>query len=198
VQEHLEQVMARVLPAVQPSDAILEMGCGDGALAELLSARMQTAVIGVDLIPHPLWQQMPGAHFVVASGAHPPFRAKSFDVVICKDVLHHVEDPVAVVSTLRHLATRSVVILEPNRYSPITYVRMVVLGGHKHFTRRRLRSIVGDGANIETFDSHVWPSSATKLGRKLETAVNKRSALHMLANYNMVVLNTEGARSPTT
>ncbi|MFF2143284.1 class I SAM-dependent methyltransferase [Kitasatospora sp. NPDC058190] len=81
-----------------PSD-VLDVGCGTGSLAELVAADGHR-VTGVDLAPRMVEQakaklaaaRMAG-RFLVGDAAAPPFRAGSFDVLLCRHLIWTLPDP---------------------------------------------------------------------------------------------------------
>ena len=77
-----------------PTAAVLEVGCGTGHWLALLQPHVATA--GVDLsrgmLEHAR-QAVPGARLVQARAEHLPWRAGSFDRVLCVNALHHFDDP---------------------------------------------------------------------------------------------------------
>jgi SAM-dependent methyltransferase len=46
----------------------------------------------------------------------------SFDVVFCHALLHHVEDPGRVLSEMRRVSRKYVVVMEPNRANPLMWL----------------------------------------------------------------------------
>ncbi len=86
--------------------SILEVGCGGGILTEEI-AKMGFNTTGIDPSVSSLNEAIQHARhtnleikYEVASGENLPFRSGSFDVVLCCDVLEHVQDLPAVVSEI--------------------------------------------------------------------------------------------------
>jgi ubiquinone/menaquinone biosynthesis C-methylase UbiE len=83
-----------------PSDAvILDIGSGPGLLAKEIGSRSQQfKVIGIDIskdtlrIAHDNNKNCPNLSFIEASVYNIPFNENSFDLVVCKDSLHHFND----------------------------------------------------------------------------------------------------------
>lgn len=67
----------------------LDLGAGDGNLAELLTRRGAATVITLDYQPELLQHASPGTARVVADAAEVPLAASSVDAVVVMDVLHH-------------------------------------------------------------------------------------------------------------
>jgi ubiquinone/menaquinone biosynthesis C-methylase UbiE len=77
----------------QESD-ILEIGCGSGYGAVLLSELRPKSYVGVDLMPEQIalahQRRLPNAEFMVQDAAQLPFADESKDVVVIFGVLHHI------------------------------------------------------------------------------------------------------------
>ncbi|HEY7876767.1 MAG TPA: class I SAM-dependent methyltransferase, partial [Gemmatimonadaceae bacterium] len=73
------------------AQVFLDVGCGDGRVAALVAAHTGRAVMGVDPLPRE------NAVISVAAfdGEHLPFPDDSVAYVTLSDVLHHADDPVA-------------------------------------------------------------------------------------------------------
>jgi len=112
----------------------LEVGCGEGGnlvngLA-IESGPMEVSV-GVDLFYKKLRfasERVPQCRFLCADAHALPFANGTFDTILCRDILHHVEDPSRVVAELARLCTPSgrVVYLEPNRRNPLMAAQAAV------------------------------------------------------------------------
>jgi SAM-dependent methyltransferase len=80
---------------LQPETRLLDLGCGSGALLELLAARVtfQHPPVGLDLSTTMLHLDRPQhATLVEGSGVQLPFADESFDVVTCAHVAKHLDD----------------------------------------------------------------------------------------------------------
>lgn len=96
--------------------SVLEVGCGEGQLAAHLLAhgprperfaacdlRLSKLLPGLD----------PLIEFSEASVYELPFEPKSFDLVVCCEVLEHLDDPGRGLGELRRVAGRSVIVSTP-------------------------------------------------------------------------------------
>ena len=85
------------LLGVQQGDRVLDVGCGSGRhLAGVLA--MGARGIGIDL-PAPAQRRRSWEH-VTGDGAFLPFADKTFDRVLCTEVLEHVADPTPVLQEI--------------------------------------------------------------------------------------------------
>ncbi len=104
-----------LLPA-PPVGRVLEVGTGEGHVAERVAARFPEAfVTGLDLRDDALavhWEGRPLAG-VFASGDRLPFRSRSFDLVLAVEVLEHVPEPDRVLAEIARVATGAVVLTVP-------------------------------------------------------------------------------------
>ena len=83
----LSEQFARLIP---PGASVLDVGCGDGFISELLQFRRpDVRVRGVDV----LVRKHTHVPIQIFDGHHLPFEDSAFDVVMFSDVLHHTVDP---------------------------------------------------------------------------------------------------------
>ena len=100
----LSQHLARVIP---DGGRVLDLGSGDGSVAAaLMRLRSDLAIEGVDVLVRPK-TLIPVTWF---DGSVLPFGDKSFDYVTIVDVLHHTNDPAAVLTEACRVARKGVVI----------------------------------------------------------------------------------------
>ena len=93
--------------SIRGGGSVLDVGCGDGLLAmALMRIRPDLKVEGVDVVPR-LKSMMP---VTLYDGLKLPFADKSFDYVTIVDVLHHTEDPAAVLAEASRVARLGVVV----------------------------------------------------------------------------------------
>lgn len=102
------RVLAQALAAAIPAGGrVLDLGCGDGQVAlGLMALRPDLAVEGVDVM------ERRHRHIPVTlyDGATLPFADGSFDYVTIVDVLHHTDDPAAVLAEAARVARAGVVV----------------------------------------------------------------------------------------
>lgn len=100
----LSRHLARAIPE---GGRVLDLGCGDGSVARsLMGLRRDLEIEGVDVLLRPI-TLIPVTQF---DGDVLPFGDRSFDYVTIIDVLHHTDDPAAVLSEARRVARKGVVI----------------------------------------------------------------------------------------
>lgn len=188
VNEHLE-FFAEFLNSNLANGTILDIGCGDGAIDRILAQRNPKKIItATDLEPHPLWKvkSPKNLKFKAVSLYDLPYAEKSFDYVMLKDVLHHLPEPEEILPKIAKIAKKQVIIIEANRYNPVSYVRMVKIAKHEHFSRRKLKRIIAKPVKIHSYETHVWPN-AIKFPGKIIDSFFKLPPLKWLRNYNIAV-----------
>jgi SAM-dependent methyltransferase len=100
----LSQALAELLPR---NAAVLDIGCGDGLLAQLIMQRRpDAAVSGIDVLLRPQCQ-IPARAF---DGRHVPHEDGAFDVAMLVDVLHHAEDPEVLLAEALRVSRQGILI----------------------------------------------------------------------------------------
>ena len=100
----LAAAIAEWLPA---GPSVLDVGCGDGAVAKQLAAlRPDLQIQGLDVLIR-RETQIPVRSF---DGRQIPEGDGSFDVVLLVDVLHHAHDPAALLREAKRVARRAIIV----------------------------------------------------------------------------------------
>jgi ubiquinone/menaquinone biosynthesis C-methylase UbiE len=127
------EVLAGHLSGMIPKGArLLDVGCGDGTVARLLlEKRPDTSIHGIDVLLRP------DLHIPVTQfdGTQIPHPDKSFDAVIFVDVLHHADDPIALLKEASRVARQCIVIKDHNcdsRTAELTLAFMDWVGNAPH------------------------------------------------------------------
>ncbi len=94
LQRTVEYPLFRCIGLTQQNCDILEIGCGSGYGAVLLSALRPKSYMGIDLMPEQIalarQRQLPNAEFMVHDAAYLPFADESKDVAVIFGALHHI------------------------------------------------------------------------------------------------------------
>ncbi len=146
------------IKSVSPKDSesVLEVGCGAGySLVDLQKFfKENTLFSACDIDPELVRlakEKNPGVNCEVASIYELPYEDKSFDTVVCLEVLEHLEDPRKALSELARVSKKYVIISTPNE--PIWRMLNCLRGkyltsfgntpGHiNHWSSRSLRKLV--------------------------------------------------------
>ena len=98
---------------------LLDVGCGNGFFSMPFNEVCDT--VGVDFSQKML-DRNPLPKKALMDATHLAFQDFAFDVVFCHALLHHVEDPVAVLREMKRVSRKYVVVLEPNRKNPLMFL----------------------------------------------------------------------------
>jgi len=134
------------------ANLVLDVGTGQGTDAVLLSKDVGQ-VVALDISINALRtakalsrfeMTRENMSFVLADAEQLPFRENTFDLVCCKDVLHHVTDSLLTVLEMKRVAKKQarLIAVEANAYNP----QMVIIGLIYH-----------------SVDSGVFRNTSTKL-----------------------------------
>lgn len=99
-------------------NSVLDVGCGDGYLTiKLIELKYAKIIFGVDLSYTRMKRakaQSKNSNFCVASSYSLPYKANSFDLVLCTEVLEHLEDFYIAFSEILRVAKKYILITVPN------------------------------------------------------------------------------------
>ena len=146
---------------------VLDAGCGVGYGAEMIARAGASRVVGIDLAPEAIAtaSERAGelADFQVGDVQDLPFDEGSFDLVVCFEVLEHLEDPEPAITALKGVLREGglLIVSSPNRgvYPP----------GNPHhlheFTLEELRdALTARFANVVLMRQHPWLASLIDSG----------------------------------
>lgn len=135
--------------------SVLEVGCGRGHLAGLLSREHEVTACDMVIAPA-LAERFPSVRFREESLTGLSFGDRSFDTVVCTHTLEHVLDLPKAVAELRRVARRKLVVVlpkqRPYRFTFDLHLRFFPLGcsvmdafpPHPRLASRRLENLAGD------------------------------------------------------
>lgn len=145
-----------LLDELQPRN-ILELGCGEGYLIHHLEGNYSFAkCVGIDishLIIKQAAERCGGAYFTCGSAYELPFACASFDLVLCMEVLEHLQEPRVVLEEITRICSRFILLSVPRE--PIWRMLNLARGayirdfgntpGHlNHWTKREFIALLKD------------------------------------------------------
>lgn len=102
----IRRLAAEIAERLPLNARVLDVGCGSGDLALLvMDLRKDVRIEGIDVLVRPN-TAIPVHAF---DGAHIPFGDNTFDAAIVIDVLHHTDDPAAVLAEIARVAPQVIV-----------------------------------------------------------------------------------------
>lgn len=93
-----------IIKHVDFNKKILDVGCCEGRLGRYLKKHKKSTVFGIDISGKAIdkaKKNLDGAYIVDIEEDNLPFSSKSFDVIICADILEHLRDPLFVLKKLK-------------------------------------------------------------------------------------------------
>lgn len=161
---HRRTLVHRLLPR-DAGPAILDVGCGDGALSHDLAATTGARVTALDLSLLRVGRVAGDARvrFAAASAYELPFRDRTFSLVLCTDLLEHLDDPQRAMNELVRVSSRRVLVSVPWKIRIEKTLcphcgKDYFLYGHQHsFGQEGVQRLAhAAGAEVERFE-HVIP-----------------------------------------
>jgi ubiquinone/menaquinone biosynthesis C-methylase UbiE len=111
----LAENLAALLP---PNATVLDVGCGDGALAQrIMGQRPDVEIKGIDVLIRGR-THIPVEKF---DGQKIPFADGSFDVVLFVDVLHHMTDPLVLLREAVRVARQGILLKDHTANGILAY-----------------------------------------------------------------------------
>lgn len=105
---------------VQPS-SILDAGCGDGVLTHLIeNSDLDTEVVGLDITSSKVKnavEKTRDVEYVIGDARNLPFEDNSFDLVVCTEVLEHIDVYEIALDELVRISSDDIIITVPNAFS---------------------------------------------------------------------------------
>jgi ubiquinone/menaquinone biosynthesis C-methylase UbiE len=140
---------------IRPGERVLNLGAGDCRLDLLLKNRAGCDMVPVDVESH----NETTLALTLYDGKSLPFSDQSVDVVLLLWVLHHAEDPRAVLSEAHRVARRAVIVFEDRNDSVMD--RMIFRAFH-----RFLRWSQGFSLPHHEWTHDQWSRLGQKVGFK--------------------------------
>jgi len=155
-----KEIMKKALDGVHAAN-VLDVGCADGGYLPLLSSFLNASlVIGVDLSLDELniaknYGVGLDSECICSDANSLPIKMEAFDFVFLKDLLHHTNDPVGVLSKCKRVLKYDgiIMIVEAERNNPL--MKLFLRYGHNHFTLDQLLAFIKQASLKITKTSRV-------------------------------------------
>lgn len=119
VRRLIDRFYERLLAVVEPLGAgsLLDAGCGEGETLARLGDALPPRTVAVDLSPEAVEftaRRLPRVEVSRASVLDLPFADAGFDLVVCLEVLEHIESPDAALAELARVSGEHLVVSVPH------------------------------------------------------------------------------------
>lgn len=182
---------------------LLDVGCGDGSDAKIFIEKYGLETCGIDIYKHGKIKNIEGLEFKKANIFKIPYEDNYFDYVFLHDVLHHIYEPkqrykkhTRGLKEVKRVCKKNgiIIILEANRYNPLSYPHMVLIKGHNHFKQRYFKKLIhGVFNNVEfkSFEAHLYPKRLLKIFKIYERIMEEPSFLIPFLSYNVAIVKND-------
>ncbi len=135
-----------------PGERLLEIGCGEGGNLHHLATRAAGVLrVGVDFSPAKaaFARQATGAQIAVADAGQLPFADQSFDVLLIRDLLHHLPDRHRALSEAHRVLKPGgrLTLIEPNRRAPLVLLQAALVPAERGLLASTVEHLRGELAD---------------------------------------------------
>jgi len=154
-----------------PFGAVLDIGCGTGALLSMIRERQKSAqLFGVDLSKEMIRAATAklgkDADLRVSDSETLPFKNNSFDLVTCTFSFHHYPNPRAVMLEMRRVLTTHgrLIMADPLAFTPVRQLMNLLIplrkdGTVRYYSKREMVALIkGAGFSISKWLKLNWHS----------------------------------------
>lgn len=157
---HMGELLSPLAPSADAARGLrlLDVGCGDALLtASVARAHPEVEVRGVDV----LVRDFTHVPVDVFDGRQLPFADDAFDIVMFVDVIHHAEDPAALLREGARVASRALLVKDHTLVGPLAGPTLVMMDRISNLRHR-----------IEIphhyWTPHRWHEAFAELGLRVE------------------------------
>lgn len=160
---------------ITEGDRVLDVGCGNGIVANKIRNKFKCAVTGTDILDY-LNIKMP--FLLMREPYKLPFESASFDTILFNDVLHHINDQEKILKEAARVANKLLIFeLKP---SPLAYFI-------DKFINKLHNSDMATPFNFKTKEH--WQKFFSELGFDYEFRKVKKPFYYPLKHYAFAVKN---------
>lgn len=180
---------------------ILDYGCGDGALSGMI-ARMGHDIYGVDTVPlavefakQKFKENRLNGKFSVIEGYYSKIEDAFCDIVVCADVIEHVQDPLALLQEIKRIMRKDGFLIIS---TPLKFIEKPIDKMHiREWFRQEFEDLCGSifEKPIKTIISHplIWYELYTMRKRYLDTLI--RYFINTLSIFGINVFKKTGGNA---
>jgi len=99
--------------------SLLDIGCGNGFFTYYFEKLYQTFALDFSVS---MLKKNSSSKKVCASAHKLPFVDQSFDILFCSNLLHHVENTDSIISEMKRVSRKYIILSEPNRDNPLMFL----------------------------------------------------------------------------
>lgn len=196
-----EEIVKLLKTHTSLSSSILDVGCGDGTFTfEIYNKISPKKIVGFDKAQSAIKVAQKSVkvkdrdkvffHHGDVYDAHKMFKKNSFDIVVIRGVLHHVDNPKKAIKSLSMLSNKFIV-LEPNGYNPILKVIEKISPYHraheeKSYLPHRLNNWFGQNSFIKrnqiyfSIVPYFCPELIARTLKSIEPIIEKMHVVKLL------------------
>lgn len=113
-----------LLPYIPTNASILDVGCGDGSLAQSLKKKLPNIQItGIDTLK----RENEKIKVILYDGKNIPFESESFDYLMLITVLHHCDDYLPVLKEAKRVAKKGIIIFDHQYKNRFEYLMLCLI-----------------------------------------------------------------------
>ena len=159
------------------SKEILDVGCGDGKIDAMILEKMEVNITGVDV----LIRDTTYIPVIRYDGIHIPDGGKP-DTIMTVDVLHHTDDPAALVREMVRCTGKYIVIKDHYKHGFMSYLKLRAMDyvGNAHYKVRLPYNYLSP-----TQWDKIFSDNGLKVVKKVESLGLYKGLFHLLFDRNL-------------
>jgi len=92
-------------PYIKKGSKILDLGCGSAIIGKTFQDFFKAEILGIDIVD----KRVEKISFQIYDGKNIPFPENSFDLVLINYVLHHSQDPIALLKEAKRVSKKIII-----------------------------------------------------------------------------------------